>query len=202
MPRELAGVIVASGLLLLPVEPAPRLVYARPLRVRVAAEGYPHLLEEGVHAVLQKDTAQRVCGLKEQSNPKTLFGITDTETVKLDFDDTPLDDVNYWAKRVYHWFKLDGFLILKSNESSYHVVFDLPVSWELNVHIMNWVAVECQLKKLSDYVLMQGIKESSTLRVGNKGGKKPPKIKFRFGKQCKQVKKFLEKRKEIQILKC
>jgi hypothetical protein len=77
------------------------------------------------------------------------------------------------------------------------VVFNLPVTWETNIHVMCWVAVESQLGKLRDYVLMQGIKESSTLRVGSKGNRPPPKIIYRYGKQDKNIHSYLEKRKEI-----
>jgi hypothetical protein len=51
---------------------------------------------------------------------------------------------------------------------------------------------------MKDYVLMQGIKESSTLRVGTKGEKPMPKIVYRFGKQDQKIRKYLEKREEIK----
>ena len=44
---------------------------------------------------------------------------------------------------------------------------------------------------------MQGIKESSTLRVGKKGNKSSPKIIFRFGNQSNKINEFLEKRREV-----
>ena len=50
-------------------------------------------------------------GLTEKSNPKPILGYTDTETVKLDFDDMPFMDVKYWAQRVMRWFKLGGFIV-------------------------------------------------------------------------------------------
>lgn len=105
--------------------------------------------------------------------------------------------VKYWARRTCYWFKLEGFIIFESSKFSYHVVFDLPVSWELNIHIMCWVSVESQLGKLRDYVLMQGIKESSTLRIGSKSEKPPPKIIYRYGIQDKQIVEFLLKRNEL-----
>ncbi len=79
--------------------------------------------------------------------------------------------VKYWAKRACDWFQLEGFLILKSSEKHYHVVFNCPVIWRKNIHIMNWVAIESQSIKMKDYALMQGIKESSTLRIGPKRDK-------------------------------
>jgi hypothetical protein len=44
---------------------------------------------------------------------------------------------------------------------------------------------------------MQGIKESSTLRVGPKGGKPSPKVANRWGKQDGQVELYFENRREI-----
>jgi hypothetical protein len=44
---------------------------------------------------------------------------------------------------------------------------------------------------------MQVIKESSTLRVGPKFRKPSPRIVYRFGKQDRQIREFLEMRKTI-----
>jgi len=96
-------------------------------------------------------------------NHNVILGITD-ETVKLDFDDTPLKIVKYCALRTMSWFKLEGFVIFKSSEKnypvqldgnivfklskkSYLVVFNRKVSWRKNVHIMAWVAIESQISK-------------------------------------------------------
>jgi len=65
------------------------------------------------------------------------------------------------------------------------------------MYVISWVAVESQLGKLRDYVLMQAIKDSSTLRVGEKFRKPSPRIVFRYGKQDRQIKEFLEMRKTI-----
>ena len=104
------------------------------------------------------------------------------KTVMLDFDNMKFKDVRYWADRTKKWFKLEGFIILKSSKDCYHQVFDRSVSWRKNVHIMNWVAHNyCLANKivlppLVRYVLLQGIKEDSTLRIGWKGDKPPPRI--------------------------
>ena len=143
-----------------------------------------------------------------------VWGDWDRETVRLDFGETPLDEVKYWAFRAMHWFKLEGFIILRSSQkikeikrkrkaihkwvtSSYLVVFNRPVKWELNVRIMAWVAVNSGIQRLKDYVLMQCIKRSSTLRISSKDNKPYPRIIFRYGKQNKQIRKFLETRKFV-----
>jgi hypothetical protein len=45
---------------------------------------------------------------------------------------------------------------------------------------------------------MQGIKESSTLRVGSKRQKSFPRIVHHFGSKEEEIKNFLNKRKEIK----
>ena len=144
--------------------------------------------------------------------PRVVWGDWDKETVRHDWDDTPLGEVKLWAYRACFWFKLEGFVILRSSmkeyvvkkkgkvfyrylKGSYHVVFDKPVKWSMNVHIMDWAALESGNENLKKWAIMQGIKESSTLRVSVKGKKPAPKIVFRFGSQDRQVKKFLETRR-------
>jgi hypothetical protein len=140
-----------------------------------------------------------VSGLRKKSNqgnPK--IGFSDDETVMLDFDCTIFRIVNYWALRTMRFHKLEGFIILKSSKNSYHVVFNRPVSWKENIRIVAWVSLLSGNEKLKTYLLMQCIKESSTLRVSNKGDKPSPRIVYRYGKQDKQVKEFLSYRREIK----
>ena len=50
----------------------------------------------------------------------------------------------------------------------YHVLFDRSVTWDRNMHIVAWVALESRNLKLQRYLIMQCIKESSTLRFSPK----------------------------------
>jgi hypothetical protein len=132
-------------------------------------------------------------GLTDQkSNPsKPILGYSDTSTVKLDFDNTPFKVVKYWALRAMKWFRLRGFIILKSSKNHYHVVFDRAVSWERNIHSMAWVALESGNWKIQKYLTMQCIKESSTLRLSSKTDKPVPRIVYRQGKQEREIKNYL-----------
>ncbi len=85
--------------------------------------------------------AVKVNGLTEQWNHKFILGYTDTETVMLDFDNTPLKDVKYWSRRIMQRFKLEGFTISESSENNYHVVFNRKVSWSENVGIVAWASL-------------------------------------------------------------
>ncbi|MEM3700697.1 MAG: hypothetical protein QXL57_07530 [Candidatus Bathyarchaeia archaeon] len=134
----------------------------------------------------------------ENNNLPFIMGITDKNTVKLDFDKTKFRTVKYWAMRTMRWFKLKGFIILKSSKNSYHVVFDKKVSWEKNVKIMAWVSLLSQNKNLQKWFTMQAIKEGSTLRVSAKKDKPEPRIVFRYGSQENQIAEFLAYRKIVK----
>ena len=136
-------------------------------------------------------------GNQRLSRSKPVLGISCSTAVKLDFDGVSFKTVKYWALRTMRWFRLGGFVILKSSEGNYHVVFNRRVTWKRNVKIMSWVAVMSQLPKLKDYVLMQCIKGCSTLRVSRKGDKPSPRIVYRYGKQDGEVRNFLLKRRQI-----
>ena len=99
----------------------------------------------------------------------------------LDFDNTTFKTVRYWARRAKKWHKLGGFIILKSSEGCYHVVFDRPVSWCENMKVVAWVALLSNIRELQRWLLMQCIKQSSTLRVSPKMEKPSPRIVYREG---------------------
>jgi len=124
---------------------------------------------------------------------KPNLGLTDRETVKDDYDDFKFKSVKYWAKRTCKWFKLNGFIILKSSENHYHVVFDRYVSWIKNVRILAWVAIQTKSISKLRYLAMQCIKMSSTLRVVPSS-----RIVYRFGCQDHAVKDFLRYRQLIK----
>ncbi len=153
--------------------------------------------------------------MNRRSKARIIAGNCERNTVQLDFDKVHLDLVRYWCFRAYHWFKLEGFLILQSSikekfikkkngmilfiyeERSYHAVFDKPVRWDTNVKIMNWVALESGLNQVQKYSLMQGIKKSSTLRMSPKGDKPAPFPVFWYGLQDRQIREYLNTRELI-----
>jgi hypothetical protein len=137
-------------------------------------------------------------GLTEKSRAKPIIGFSDTETVKLDFDETSFSWVKHWALRVMKWFRLRGFIILKSSGNCYHVVFDRAVSWSENMSIVAWVALQSHNRGLNKWFLMQCIKGCSTLRVSFKREKPSPRIVFRLGKQDQQLRDFVRNRHLIK----
>ena len=69
---------------------------------------------------------------------------------------------------------------------SYHVVFDRVVSLRENVGIVAWVCLISRHRRLTEWIVMKCIKQSSTLRVTPQGQKDSPIVVFRFGEQNKQ----------------
>ena len=55
-------------------------------------------------------------GLKKKSKAKPLLGYSDTETVKLDFDDASFRKVKYWAFRTMRRFRLQVSLFQIKHE--------------------------------------------------------------------------------------
>ena len=137
----------------------------------------------------------RKSDISEGWNPHFVLGCTDEETVMLDFDSTPFKTVKYWGSRAMKWFKLEGYIILKSSLNNYHVVFNRKVSWKENMHIVGWVALLSDNPMLQKWLLMQCIKEGSTLRVSPKREKPSPRIVFRHGQENCQIECFLGSRK-------
>ena len=132
------------------------------------------------------------------SKADPILGFTDRHTVKLDLDNMSFRSARYWANLVLRKYKLGGYIILKSSKKCYHVVFDRYVSWDENLSVVGWVAILSKSLKLKDYLGMQCIKMSSTLRVAPKNEKPSPRIAYRYGSQDHAIKDFLEYRKLIK----
>jgi hypothetical protein len=130
---------------------------------------------------------------------KAIVGYTDTSTVKLDCDKFTYKKTKYTALRVCKWFKLQGFIILKSSYKNYHVLFNKAVSWRQNQAVMGWACYITGFNlPLLRYLAMQCIKKSSTLRISGKGRKKPPKVIYRYGLQNCMIRHYLRTRREIR----
>ena len=136
--------------------------------------------------------------MTKKSSRKPILGYTDRATVKLDFDGEQFRKVKYWADRAMRHFRLRGYVILKSSRDHYHVVFNKTVSWEKNCRVMAWVAVLSKNVGLRKWVLMQFIKDASTLRISSKADKTSPRIVFSEGKQDREIATFKRWRRLIK----
>ena len=120
--------------------------------------------------------------------------------MKLDLDNVSFRSTKYWALKAMKRFRLGGFIILKSSENCYHVVFNRMVSWSENMHIVAWVSLLSKNRGILRWLPMQCIKESSTLIVSPKKDKPPPRVVYRYSKQYGQIRSFLEYRQKIKFI--
>ena len=97
-----------------------------------------------------------------------ILGLTDRETVMLDFDEMSFSSAMDWAMFALKKYELRGFIILKSSKKHYHVVFDRYLPREENLSVIAWVAILSKSVPLLRYLAMQCIKMSSTLRIAPK----------------------------------
>jgi hypothetical protein len=93
-----------------------------------------------------------------------------------------------------------GFIVLKSSNNRYHVVFDRKVTWSMNVKIMGWACLFTKHKSLTGWFILQCIKQGSTLRVSPKKEKPAPRIVYRQGRRDEQVRDFLNYRKLLRSI--
>jgi hypothetical protein len=68
-----------------------------------------------------------------------IVAIGDTSKVKLNLDNYTFQKARAIALHVCKWWKLEGFVIIKSSAKGYHAVFNRPVTWKLNQKVMGWV---------------------------------------------------------------
>ncbi len=136
-----------------------------------------------------------------KSSHNFTLGISSTERIVLDLDDTDFKTVEYWADRTIKWFDFGGYMILKSSPGWYHVVFNRSVDWAENMRVVAWVAYLSKNEGLQSWHRMQCIKMKSTLRVGPKNGKPSPRIVKRVGEQNEQIQEFIEIRNEIKKIR-
>ena len=137
-------------------------------------------------------------GLTLMLNHNFVLGLTDTETIKLDCDESSFQSVKSLAEKTLKKFNLGGYLILRSSKNNYHVVFDREVDWSENVSIMAWVVLTNKKPKLMKWFLLQCIRKASTLRVSTKCDKPSPRIVFRKGDSVNQIRDFLKFRRGIK----
>jgi hypothetical protein len=129
------------------------------------------------------------------------IGYTSSTTVMLDLDNLGLEEVRYWAHKISEEFKLNGFLILESSERHHHVVFDRSVSPLDAIGIVAHACLEIKNAPLIRWFILQCRKEEFTLRISPKGDKPRPRIAYRYGKQNREIRRYLQYRRLIRSIK-
>jgi hypothetical protein len=129
------------------------------------------------------------------------IGYTSSTTVMLDLDNLGLEEVRYWAHKISEEFKLNGFLILESSQRHHHVVFDRSVSPLDVIGIVAHACLDTKNVALIRWFILQCRKEEFTLRISPKGDKPRPRIAYRYGKQNREIRRYLQYRRLIRSIR-
>ena len=116
------------------------------------------------------------------------IGFVTPKGVLLDLDNMTFRKAKWIAEKLLKDYKLQGFLLVKSSERSYHVVFNRYLSWKKITEIL-FSRYECVR-----YAVQQVQNGHLTLRISPKNGKNKPRILLETGKTDKLIKiiwKFL-----------
>lgn len=122
----------------------------------------------------------------EWVNEGYVIGFMTDKGLILDLDNMKLRKAKWLAGRLLRQYKLEGFLLVKSSDKNYHVIFNRYLAWKSITRILfkqyealRWAVFQMQ----SGYL---------TLRISRKNGENKPKILLKVGKQDKLIKEYLE----------
>ena len=104
----------------------------------------------------------------------------------LDLDNMKYKKAKWIAETLMKNYKLEGFLLIKSSNKNYHVVFNKYLSWKTITKILfsRYESIR--------YAVFQMKEGQLTLRISKKNGKDKPKILLKVGKTDKLIKDYLE----------
>jgi hypothetical protein len=115
-----------------------------------------------------------------------VVGFMTNKGLVLDLDNMKFKKAKWLAERLCKQHHLEGYLLIKSSEKNYHVVFNRYLRWRTITKILfnqyealRWAVFQMQ----SGYL---------TLRISRKNGKNKPKIMLKVGKTDKLIKDYLE----------
>lgn len=115
------------------------------------------------------------------------IGFVTDKGLMLDLDNTPYLITKRIANYLLKTHKLEGYIIIKSSEKNYHVVF--------NKYIRSWkkiLQIVFNQTKCARWGIWQAKKGELTLRISKKLGKNKPKIVYKYGKQDKLIAEYME----------
>ena len=104
----------------------------------------------------------------------------------LDLDNMKFRKALWIAETLMERHRLEGFLLIKSSEKNYHVVFNRYLSWKTITKIL-FSLYEC-----IRYAVFQMKEGQLTLRISKKNNRDKPKILLKIGKTDKLIKDYLE----------
>lgn len=129
-------------------------------------------------------------------------GFTTNKALMLDLDRFTYAEALDLAVKTTNKFQLEGFLIAKSSELNYHVIFNKFMDWDDVLEILFKIVWgyhyygHGEHPHLTNWAILQVIKQSITLRIGTKvltNVKKPkPKVVICKGKTGQNIKEYLD----------
>ncbi len=114
------------------------------------------------------------------------IGFMTNRGVVLDLDNMTFKKAKWMAETLLKRYRLEGFVLVKSSEMSYHVVFNRYLNWRTITKIL------FSQYEVIRYAVFQMKEGFLTLRVSAKNGKNKPRILLTFGKQDKLIKDYME----------
>jgi hypothetical protein len=135
---------------------------------------------------------------------KYVYGFTTTKGLLLDLDNTTLKESSAIAEKYMNRFHLKGYLILRSSENNYHVVFNHYLTWKKTLEYLFKIVWRYHYHEhgvkpsLTYWAILQACKGSETLRISTKNHKRMPRIVRKHGETDKLCKDYVEYMKELQ----
>ena len=122
----------------------------------------------------------------EWVNSGCVIGFMTDRGLVLDLDNMKFRKALWIAETLLERYSLEGFLLIKSSDKNYHVVFNRYLSWKTITKIL-FSLYECL--RWGVFQMKEG---QLTLRISKKNNKDKPKILLRVGKTDKLIKDYLE----------
>jgi hypothetical protein len=119
-------------------------------------------------------------------NQGYVIGFMTDRGVILDLDNMTFKKAKWLAKTLLKRHKLEGFLLIKSSEKNYHVVFNKYLTWKTITTIL------FSFYEGVRYAVFQMNAGALTLRVSRKNGKNKPRTLMKVGKTDRVIKDYLE----------
>jgi hypothetical protein len=140
-----------------------------------------------------------------KTKPKFVYGFTTGHGLLLDLDNTTLKETRNITEKYMKRFKLEGYMILKSSQNNYHVVFNKYLSWKKVLSCLFKIVWYYHYHKhgakpnLTYWAILQACKQSETLRISTKKRKNAPKIISTKGKTDKLIRDYLEFMEKVSV---
>lgn len=123
--------------------------------------------------------------VKEWVTESCCIGFRTSKGLMLDFDNMTQGKARRLAQALMKRYKLEGYLLIKSSDKSYHVVFNRYLTWKTILQVV-FSLVVC-----ITWGVHQARKGYLTLRISRKNNKNKPKIVRKVGKTDKLINEYL-----------